>query len=112
MNGGICDGCVLLLLQEAVSDSAGYDADLVMKVTSGPPQSKECVGEFAVGKSFIFEPLTQRPIFGQIRMCRARPSNFLPNTLQLVVHEFMHILVRCAQLHRAHELLHLRPHQN
>ena len=86
-----------------MSGCAAYDADLVIKVTSSPRDSPECVGEFAVGKSFIFEPLTQRPIFGQVRMCRAQPSNFLPNTLQFVVHEFLHILVRCAMY------MHARP---
>lgn len=65
-----------------------------MKVTSGIPGSPECSQAYSIGRPVLYEPLTKRPIFGQILVCRAMPSNFLPAVLQLIIHEFVHILVR------------------
>lgn len=73
---------------------AAYDADMVIKVTSGLRASPECDGSDAVSKTGLFDTLTKRPIFGQIRMCSTEPTTFLPITLQVVLHEIFHMLVR------------------
>eukprot|EP00892_Ulva_mutabilis_P005911 jgi/Ulvmu1/3692/UM017_0109.1 len=76
--------------------NGAYDADLVMKVTSGVPGSSECRTFYArVSPPVIFEPLTRRPIFGQIVMCTAVPVVSRAQfsiALQFVLHEMIHRL--------------------
>lgn len=75
---------------------SAYDADLVMKVTSGVAFDDDCGPIIARGTPVLFDPDTRRPIFGHMLMCRTLPDGDvdLINTLQYVVREMLHILVR------------------
>lgn len=72
---------------------AAYDADIVFKVNSNVPIFPFCGRTAAIGNAVLFEPLTRRPIFGQLRLCNVKPTDFLTNTLQFVLHELLHTLV-------------------
>lgn len=74
---------------------AAYDADLVLKVRIGDPLSEECRFAAVTGTAVLFDDVTQRTTFGQLLTCRIIPEEIdLINTLQYVMHEMMHILVR------------------
>lgn len=66
---------------------------MVFKVNSDAPPDPVCGLSPAIGDAVLFEPLTKRPIFGQIRLCTVSPANFLINDLQFVLHDMLHALV-------------------
>lgn len=72
---------------------AAYNADLVMRVTTGPANAPECSGFRMLGESKHVDPLTKRTIFAELRMCGIEPPILRPRLLQFVLHEFIHLLV-------------------
>lgn len=74
---------------------AGFDVDLLVKVSAPDPNSELCSngGAIAAAFSYISDPETNRPVFGEIILCSFTPGE-LATDLQFVAHELIHALVR------------------
>lgn len=79
---------------------AAYDADLVVMVTTDAQDSEECGGAVAQAESFLFDPLTRRPIFAELTICEPMIAVFdFNNMLQFVLQNVLKILVRTSPTH-------------
>eukprot|EP00892_Ulva_mutabilis_P009761 jgi/Ulvmu1/7157/UM034_0064.1 len=72
--------------------SAGYDADMVLKVTSMPASAPECKGLLAGAAAHFLENTTRRPVYGYVVFCNVNPSDY-DNDLATTIHEILHALV-------------------
>lgn len=73
--------------------SAGIDADLLVKVSSMPRDHGVCRDTIAFAVPSVFEKYTRRPIFDTIWVCHFGQDDFATD-LGTMMHELGHIIVR------------------
>lgn len=78
--------------------SAGVDADLIIYVSTR--ERSQCGSTLAAAAACAFDPVTNRPLAGNLIFCKIDPSVF-DKDLATAVHEVLHVLVRCPA--EAHE---------
>lgn len=74
---------------------AAYDADYVLKVTTVLDDDPTCFIR-SEGRTGLYDPLTRRPIYGELQLCQLDSPVPFTIFLQDVIHELVHNLVRSA----------------
>lgn len=72
---------------------AAYDLDLLVRYETTAIPASACNGILARAGTRVRERVTGRPILGNLEFCDV-DVNDLPGSLQIAVHEILHIMVR------------------
>lgn len=75
---------------QTVSEGAGAEGDVIFYVTNEDPST--CGTTLAAAAACAFDPVTNRPIAGNVILCKISPENF-DSDLITAVHEMLHVMV-------------------
>ena len=75
---------------ETYPEGAGAEGDLILYVTNEDPST--CGSRLAAAAACAFDPVTNRPVAGNVILCQISPDNF-DSDLTTAVHEMLHVLV-------------------
>jgi predicted metallopeptidase len=75
------------------SATAGFDADILVKVVSSVDCASRPAGVIAAATAKYLDLTTLRPIYAEILICKLNQAHF-EHDLETVTHELLHSLVR------------------
>ena len=75
---------------QTYEEGAGAEGDLILYVTNEDPAT--CGSRLAAAAACAFDPVTNRPLAGNVILCQISPDNF-DSDLTTAVHEILHVLV-------------------